>query len=135
MRNASPIFDGDDRTTYDKFGYMPAVRAGPFVYIAGVVGLDDEGKPIDDPVEEYRAIFRTTERLLQAAGTTMADVITLDSFHVTNDLMSEIPLFLQARTEFMEPHPSWTAVSVSGLAVPGARAEVKATAFLGFQAG
>lgn len=132
MRHARPIFTSEDHAVYDEFQFSPAVRAGAFIYISGVIGVDAQGQSFADPVDEYHATFRTIERLLAVEGATLADIVALDTFHVSKDLVPDLRVFNEVRTRYMQaPHPAWTAIGVAMLAVPGARAEVRVTAFLG----
>lgn len=136
MRHARQIFDGDDRALYDQFQFSPAVRAGAFIYISGVIGTDAQGKACADPREEYHATFRAIGRLLAVEGATPADIVALDSFHVSKDLVADLLVFNEVRAQYMQaPHPAWTAIGVAALGIPGGRAEVKVTAFLGNASG
>lgn len=117
---------------YDLFQFSPAVKAGPFIFISGVIGADARGWALPSAEEEFHAAFRTISALLEQAGATTADVVALDSFHVSDDLRGDMRVFNTVRAEYMSaPHPAWTAIGVSKLAVPGARAEVRVTAYLG----
>jgi enamine deaminase RidA (YjgF/YER057c/UK114 family) len=132
MRHARPIFESDDHAIYDQFQFSPAVRAGAFIYISGVVGADARGEAFPDAVDEYHVTFRTIGRLLAVEGATMADIVALDSFHISKDLIADLRVFNEVRAQYMQaPHPAWTAIGVAALGIPGARAEVRVTAFLG----
>ncbi len=132
MRHARPVFADDQREIYDLFQFSPAIRAGGHIIISGVVGADETGKPFANSVDEYHVTFRTIAHLLAAEGATMADIIALDSFHVAADLVAELRVFNEVRAQYMSaPHPAWTAIGVANLGIPGARAEVKVTAYLG----
>lgn len=134
MRHAKAVFADEHRKVFDMFQYSPAVKAGPYVYISGVIGADERGCAFDTPEAEYHAAFQTILKLLDASGATAADIISLDSFHVTDDLIREMRTFNQVRADYMSaPHPAWTAIGVCSIAVPGARAEIKVTAYLGNQ--
>ena len=132
MRHARPVFENDNHAIYDQFQFSPAVRAGAFVYISGVVGADERGKAFPSAVDEYHVTFRTIGRLIAVEGATMADIVAIDSFHVTKDLIADLRVFNEVRALYMQaPHPAWTAIGVAALGIPGARAEVRVTAFLG----
>lgn len=136
MRQARPIFANDDRALYDQFQFSPAVRAGGFIYISGVIGADAQGRAFASATDEYHATFRTIGRLLAVEGATMADIIALDSFHVSQDLIGDLRIFNEVRAQYMHaPHPAWTAIGVAVLGIPGARAEVRVTAYLGDDGG
>ena len=75
-------------------------------------------------------------RLLAVEGATPADIVALDSFHVSKDLVADLLVFNEVRAQYMQaPHPAWTAIGVAALGIPGGRAEVKVTAFLGNASG
>jgi len=132
MRHARPIFASEDHALYDEFQFSPAVRAGAFIFISGVIGADEQGKAFADPVDEYHTTFRGIERLLAVEGATMADIVALDTFHVSKDLIADLRVFNEVRARYMQaPNPAWTAIGVALLAIPGARVEVRVTAFLG----
>lgn len=132
MRNAKAIFGNSNREVFDLFGVSPAVRAGPFIFISGVLGLDANGVAFKDPSDEYHAAFRTIVDLLAAEGATTADIVALDSFHVTDDLMADSQIFTQVKAQYMSaPHPACTGIGVASLGAPGARAEIRVTAYLG----
>lgn len=136
MRHARPIFTDDDRSLYDQFQFSPAVRAGGFIYISGVIGADPQGRAFVDPVDEYHATFRSIGRLLAVEGATFDDIVALDTFHVSRDLIGDLRVFNEVRTQYMQaPNPAWTAIGVAVLAIDGARAEVRVTAFLGNDGG
>lgn len=132
MRNARPIFATDDRTLHDQFQFSPAVRAGDFIHISGVIGADEHGRAFARASDEYHATFRTIGRLLAVEGATTADIVALDSFHVSQDLIADLREFNAVRAQYMQaPHPAWTAIGVAMLGIAGARAEVRVTAYLG----
>ncbi|WP_197277232.1 Rid family hydrolase [Sphingomonas profundi] len=132
MRHARPVFECEERALYDAFQFSPAVRAGSFIYISGVIGADEKGRAFPDAEAEYHATFRTIAALLACEGATTADIVALDSFHVSGDLVADLHIFNAVRAGYMGvPHPAWTAIGVARLGITGARAEVRATAYLG----
>lgn len=113
---------------YQRFHYAPAVRAGDTVYCSGVIGAVGASVP-DDPAEEFTNAFQALRELLAAAGGTLNDVVELTTFHV--DLSTHLGAFVAAKdAAFPEPYPAWTAIGCTELALPGARAEIKATAVI-----
>lgn len=71
--------------------------------------------------------YRELGDVLKASGAAFADVVDLTTFHVDLTTLGESRAVKAARY-VGEPFPAWTAVAVTGLATPGARAEVKAVA-------
>ena len=131
MAEQQPRFDviippGQERV-YQSWHFAPAVRTGNTIYVSGVIGLGDGGKVPEDPAEEFANAFTQLAGTLAAAGASLEDVVELTSFHVN---MSEtLGAFVAAKDAVIsEPYPAWTAIGCTELAVPGGRAEVKATA-------
>lgn len=101
----------------ESFRVSPAIRAGNFVFISGVVGaipLDRERTP-----EAYeaaiRSAFEDVETTLNASGTGWEDVVEMTTFHV--DLRDHQTIFRRVREEFIvsEPYPAWTGIGVESL--------------------
>jgi enamine deaminase RidA (YjgF/YER057c/UK114 family) len=118
---------GADRT-YSRFQFAPAFRVGDTVYISGVIGRGSDGSVPEAAADEFDAAFRHLGDVLAAAGATFTDIVDLTTFHVGLATLGE---FMAVKARYIaEPFPAWTAVGVSGLTTPGARAEVKAVAVI-----
>ncbi|MDH4075712.1 MAG: RidA family protein [Acidimicrobiia bacterium] len=114
--------------SYERFHFAPAVRAGDTVYCSGVIGAVGATVP-DDPAEEFTNAFQALRDLLAAAGGSLNDVVELTTFHV--DMGTHLRAFIAAKdAAFPRPYPAWTAIGCTELALPGARAEIKATAVI-----
>lgn len=126
MTSRGPIVPAGQESSYERFHFAPAFRVGDTVYVSGVIGRGPDGAVPADPADEFRATFAELASTLAAAGASIGDVVELTSFHVD---LSEVAAFAVAKDEVMgEPYPAWTAIGCTGLLIPGARAEVKATA-------
>lgn len=126
MTDRGPIIPEGFEGSYDRFHFAPAFRVGETVYVSGVIGTGADGQVPNEPIDEFRAAFAQLAVTLGAAGATMADVVEITSFHTD---LSQIRDFMAAKDEVIDkPYPAWTAVGTTGLLMPGARAEVKATA-------
>lgn len=131
MRHAEAV-TGRTGAGYEKYRYGPAVRAGGFIFLSGVIGCNADGSACATAAEEYHAAFRQIVETLAEFGATMADVIAIDSFHVSTDLRKDILEMTQVRAHYMDaPHPTTTGIGVASLAIAGARAEIKVTAYIG----
>lgn len=129
MADHEVIIPEGTEQTYEQFRFAPAVKKGNTVYVSGVIGTDENGKVPEDAGEEFAAAFAQLKTTLELAGATMADVVELTSFHV--GIGATLGSFMKAKAALMgEPHPAWTAIGCTELALPGARAEVKATAII-----
>lgn len=128
MTSRGPIVPTGQESSYERFHFAPAFRVGDTVYVSGVIGRGPDGAVPADAADEFRATFAELASTLAAAGASIGDVVELTSFHVD---LSEVAAFAAAKDEVMgEPYPAWTAIGCTGLLIPGARAEVKATAVI-----
>jgi reactive intermediate/imine deaminase len=110
--------------------YTDAVRAGDLLFISGIVPVDGEGRLVggDDVVAQATQVFESLRLVLDAAGTTPADVVKVTVFLTDVD---DRPLINPLRQAFFrDARPASTLVEISRLAVPGAKIEVEAVAVL-----
>ena len=114
---------------YEKLQFSQAVRVGDTVWVSGQVGMDETGMAGDVIEEQARLAFQNLQRVLEAAGSSLADIVELVSFHTS---MNSIRDFGKVKAEFIsENYPAWTAVGVRELALPQLLVEIKATAVIG----
>lgn len=110
-------------------GYAPALRVGPFLFIAGQLGRTRELEVIHDPEAQFLACFENLREVLAAAGCGFADVVDLTTYHV--DLPIHGALFRTVKQEvFARQSCPWTSIGVAALASPGLLVEIKATALV-----
>ncbi len=129
MADHEVIVPPGQETSYERFHFAPAVKTGNTVYVSGVIGLGADGSVPTEASDEFTRAFDQLSATLAAAGASLADVVELTSFHV--DMAATLRDFIRAKDEAVaEPYPAWTAIGCTELALPGARAEVKATAVL-----
>lgn len=127
MTERGPIIPAGSEKTYERFHFAPAYRVGDTVYVSGVIGTGDDGRAPADAAEEFTNAFSNLAATLEAAGSSMAEIVDMTSFHI--DMGDTLGPFMAARDAAMaEPWPAWTAIGCTELAMPGARAEVKVTA-------
>jgi enamine deaminase RidA (YjgF/YER057c/UK114 family) len=112
----------------DRRHYSQAVRVGPLVLVAGQGGWDDELTLPAGVGEQLRQAFANIGRVLEAAGSSWADVVELTSYHVDLDRDA-----LDATVELLREHcpghqPVWTAIGVARLARPEMLVEISARA-------
>jgi enamine deaminase RidA (YjgF/YER057c/UK114 family) len=121
------IIPPGQEAVYASWHFAPAVRTGNTIYVSGVIGMGPDGTVPEDPAEEFTNAFAQLATTLEAAGATLDDVVELTTFHV--DMPATLRAFGAAKDAAIgEPYPAWTAIGCTALAVPGGRAEVKATA-------
>ena len=108
--------------------YSPAVRAGGFVFVSGQTPRDPiSGELVgDDVATQTRQTLSNVQRLLEAAGATMSDVIGVTIYLAdVNDWGTMNSIYTQF---FSSPYPSRTAV---GSELRDILVEISAIAFVG----
>jgi 2-iminobutanoate/2-iminopropanoate deaminase len=97
--------------------------------IAYIAGMTASGGDLSDEYTQAKAIFGKIKSLVEAAGGTMADIITVTIF-VTD--IKEREKVWQARQEvFAGNFPASTLVQVAALATPALKVEINAVAHIG----
>ena len=125
-----PIIPSAFAQIYDSYQFAPAVRIGNDIHVSGVVGFNEDGTFPPDFKDQARNVFRLMEVVLAECGGSLRDVFSMTSYHV-GDLPKQMRSLIEEKTSRLgTPHPAWTAVSVSGLAVPEAILEIAAIARL-----
>lgn len=109
------------RKTYENFHFAPAVRHGDLILCSGQIGRGDTAEA------EFRNAWEEIGKTLAAAGSSYEDIVELTSYHV--GMRETIQTFMQVKDEYVkEPYPAWTAIGITELAFPDARAEIRVTA-------
>ncbi|MFT7598285.1 MAG: enamine deaminase RidA (YjgF/YER057c/UK114 family) [Acidimicrobiales bacterium] len=122
-----PIIPPGQEKTYERFHFAPAYRVGDMLYVSGVIGTNEKGRAPEDASEEFTNTFANLGSTLEAAGSSLDGIVEMTSFHV--DMDNTLGAFIAAKdVAISEPYPAWTAIGCTGLAIPGARVEVKVTA-------
>jgi 2-iminobutanoate/2-iminopropanoate deaminase len=110
--------------------YSQAVKAGPHIYVSGVVGLDVGTGTLAGPTiqDQTRQAIGNCRAILQAAGTTLDDVV-------------EVGVLLANPTDFAgmnEEYATWFPadpparyVAKLGVEIPGVLVSIRMTAYLG----
>jgi len=116
------------QSSYDSWGYAPAVRVGDTIYVSGVVSLlEGEGTYEERYARGFESALTWIEEVLNEAGASLDDVIDITSFHT--DLQRQLQTAIKVRMEHMAPpHPTWTAVGTTALATPDGVTEIKVIA-------
>jgi 2-iminobutanoate/2-iminopropanoate deaminase len=110
--------------------FTDAVRTGDLLFVSGIVAVDGEGRLVggDDVVAQTRQVFENMRHVLAAAGCGFEDVVKVTIFLTDVDDRPKINPVRQAI--FGATRPASTLVEVSRLAVPGAKVEIEAVAFI-----
>ncbi|NOX51835.1 MAG: RidA family protein [Gammaproteobacteria bacterium] len=111
------------QSSYDLYHFAPARRHNGMLYFSGQIGVQPDGSVPDTAEAEFRNAWTNIDLVLTEAGLGFSNLIEITSYHV--DLNTHIDTFTQVKDEFIKPpYPAWTAIGVSGFAIPGARAEI-----------
>jgi aminoacrylate peracid reductase len=113
-----------------RYTFSPAVRAGNLLFISGTTATDDHGELVapGDIVEQTRMILRKFQRLLEAAGGSMAHIVETTEYITTT---AQYRRTAEVRREFFRPpYPAATGIIVAGLLREGAVIEISAVAVL-----
>jgi 2-iminobutanoate/2-iminopropanoate deaminase len=106
--------------------YSPAVRDGDLIFIAGQIGLGDDGKLVEGGIaSETEACLESMKRLLEEMGASMKDVVKTLVFLVDfSDFAGYNEVY---RRHFSADFPARSTVGTPELAL-GARIEIEAVA-------
>jgi 2-iminobutanoate/2-iminopropanoate deaminase len=109
--------------------YTDAVRAGELLFVSGIVPIDGAGRLVgDDVVAQARQVLANLGAVLSAAGATFADVVKVTVY--LTDVADRVRINPVRQEVFGAARPASTLVEVSALAVPGAKLEIEAVAFI-----
>ena len=107
-----------------------AEGAGRTLYCAGIVSVDEEGRPLHDGDMRAQALqaYDNLETLLTAAGYTFTDVVRLNTY--VTDVDAYIAAVPAIRERLSDAGGRWAAtlLGVSRLAMPALLIEIEATA-------
>jgi len=124
---------------YNSFKFAAARRVGGTIFVSGVIAGPErgEGRDVDAFKAQLRRAFNEIGGTLAAAGAGFANVAMINTFHVwtseyfQGDRNAQLGAFIDVKDEFMPPpHPAWTAVGTTGLAVDSGVVEIQVIAQL-----
>ena len=123
-----PVRITTDPDPYEPFKIALGYRIGPVIVLSGQAAITPEGEIVGEGDFDAQAeqVFRNLERVLGAAGATLADVVKV-TIYLTD--MGNFPKIVQLRERwFTAPYPADTIVEVSSLALPELMIEIEAIA-------
>ncbi len=127
MTERGPIIPEGHEATYNRFQFAPAYRVGDTIYVSGVIGVGTDGRVPEEASDEFANVFAHLGATLEACGSGPEDIVDMTSYHT--DMPDTLGDFMAAKSAAIaEPYPAWTAIGCTGLAVPGAKVELKVTA-------
>ena len=130
MPRRESVVPKEMQVIHERFGYSPAVKAGPFLLMAGQLGRDETLQVVEDKEAQVVQAFENVKTVLTAAGVTFDDVVEMVTYHTD---LGELQLIMDVKDRyFTNPDrlPAWTALGVTTLAMPGLFVEIKCTALL-----
>ena len=101
--------------------YTPAIATNGLVFVAGQISVDATGEMVaDDFTSQARRVFANMASVLEAAGCTMADVVSCTTYLTDVD---DFDRFNEVYEEFFTaPFPTRATV-LAGLIGPGLKIE------------
>ena len=108
------------------------IRAGDLLFISGQVARPFEGGKTlvgDNEYQQARHIFSRIERICQAAGGSLEDLVKMTIFMV--DIRKNTEVWRARREFFSGDFPASTLVEVRSLAGAETLVEIEAVAYLG----
>ncbi len=130
-RQAAEVFVPEEaKSSYENWGYAPAIKVGNTIYVSGVVSrLEGEGSYEERYARGFKSALDWIEKVLNEAGASLDDVVDITSYHT--DLQRQLETAVKARMEVMSPpHPAWTAVGTTALATPDGQTEIRVVAYV-----
>jgi enamine deaminase RidA (YjgF/YER057c/UK114 family) len=97
--------------------------------IAYVAGMTASGGDLSDEYTQAKSIFSKIKNLVEAAGGTMADIVTVTIF--VTDIKEREKVWRARREFFAGNFPCSTLVQVAALATPALKVEINAVAHIG----
>jgi 2-iminobutanoate/2-iminopropanoate deaminase len=109
-----------------KGAYSPVVRAGDFLYVSGQIPRDPVTGALvgDDVRSQTRQVMDNVRRALEAAGASLADVVSVTAYLASSDLWADFNE--EYKTIMSAPYPSRTAL---GVELRGILVEISVVAF------
>jgi len=107
--------------------FSQAVKAGPFIYTSGIVGLDPKTNQMAGTTiqEQTRQAILNCQSILRAGGATLADVIDV---HVLLTRSTDFAGLNEEYAKFFPTDPPARAVSRLGVELPNVLVSIRMTA-------
>ena len=115
-----------DPDPYEPYRISQAMRVGDLVFVSGQAAIDQDGGlvGVGDFDAQAELVFQNLARVLEAAGSSLADVVKV-TIYLTD--MANFPKIVDLRGKwFTEPYPADTIVEVASLALPELEIEIEA---------
>jgi len=109
--------------------YCHVTRAGPHVWVAGIVGEEADGSIPEDVVAQFDAAIATMDQCLKAAGAGAEHVVKVQVF--MTDITERPKINPRRIAYFGDNLPVSTLVEVRGLVDPRMKVEIECQAYVG----
>jgi len=115
---------------FEPIGWSHAVKAGNTIYLAGMVGFDEQRNIVAGGFEGQTVkALENIKLVLEAAGASLKDVVKMTVYLTDMDNIIE---FREIRARyFSPPMPASTGIEVSRLVLPELLVEIEAIAVVG----
>lgn len=113
-----------------EYGFSPAVRAGDFIFVSGVVaGVAKDTEATPEALEAgYERAFDRLGEILAAAGADWSDVVEMTTYHT--ELTAQFQAISRTKNRrISEPYPAWTAIDVDRLLPDNGVTEIRLTVY------
>ncbi len=117
-----------DPDPYEPFRLSQGFRVGELLLVSGQAAIDEHGQIVGagDFDAQAEQVFRNLARVLEAGGSSLADVVKVTIF-LTD--MANFPKIVELRGRwFTPPYPADSIVEVGSLALPELEIEIEAIA-------
>jgi 2-iminobutanoate/2-iminopropanoate deaminase len=110
--------------------YSQAVRAGPFIFVSGLVGIDGRTSELAGPTiqDQTRQALTNCRAVLEAANATLGDVVEVGVL-LTNP--ADFAGMNDEYATWFPADPPTRYVARLGVEIPGVLVSIRMTAFLG----
>ena len=112
---------------YAPYLLSQAIKTGPFVFVSGQAGYDDNGKIVEGGfAAQGEQAFLNLKRALTAAGSSLDKVVKVTIF--VTDMGQFNDVVDLRRRHFAVPYPADSIVEIKALYTPDAMIEIEAIA-------
>jgi enamine deaminase RidA (YjgF/YER057c/UK114 family) len=108
--------------------YCHVVRAGPHVWVSGVVGMDGNGHVPEGVVEQFDLAINVMDQCLKAAGASAEHVVKVQVF--LTEIAERSAINPRRIAYFGDHRPASTLVEVAALVDPRLKVEIECQAYL-----
>ena len=108
--------------------FCHVVRAGPHVWVSGIVGMDGDGHVPEETVAQFDLAISIMDQCLRAAGASARDVVKVQVF--LTDIQDRASINPRRINYFGDNRPVSTLVQISALVDPRLKVEIECQAFI-----